>query len=412
MSGMFSSSDTLLHNEFMGFVIDDASLIALRDWAERQGYPHATVQQGGPDMFAQLLESAPAPHLAVLDIDGQADPIGAAARLAGMCGKDCRLVIVGSTNDVGLYHRLTSAGAVDYLVKPLTAEQLNQTLAAALRGGAGNKQEAKEARIVAVIGSRGGAGASTIALNAAWLLAHRFARNTALLDLDLQFGTSALALDLEPGRGLRDIAGSPHRVDSLMISSSMVPESDLFSVLGAEESVDDVIPMDGGAMTALLKEMKGNFEVIVVDMPHFLFAAQKRVLTLAQEIVIVSELSLSGIRDTLRLKNAINLLGCTARVTTVASRTDAGGNGQVDRAAFEKGIQGKIDATIPEDGASVASAANSGKALGETAPRAPITKALSDLAVRLAAVEDTAVAKPSFWEKIWNKGKGLARSKA
>ena len=90
----------------------------------------------------------------------------------------------------------------------------------------------------------------------------------ALLDLDLQFGTSALALDLEPGRGLRDIVNSPHRVDGLMIASSMVNESDLFSVLGAEEAVDEFVPMDAGAITALLKEMKGNFDFIIVDLPR------------------------------------------------------------------------------------------------------------------------------------------------
>ena len=223
------------------------------------------------------------------------------------------------------------------MVKPLSPEVLNQALAAALRGHSqGNKSEAKEARLIVVIGTRGGVGASTIAVNTGWILAHETKSDCALLDLDLQFGTSALALDLEPGRGLRDIVNSPQRVDALMIASSIVPESDQFSVLGAEEAVDEYVQMDGGAITALLKEMTGNFDYIIVDLPRHLLAAQKRLLSAAHEIVLVTELSLAGIRDSLRIKTALTTLGCSAALTVVASRTGPTRAGQVDRSAFRK----------------------------------------------------------------------------
>jgi pilus assembly protein CpaE len=306
-------------------------------------------------------------------------------------------------------------GAIEYLVKPLGAETLNQALAAALRGNSasGVKSDKKEARIITFIGSRGGVGASTIALNVGWLMAHDLGRAAALFDLDLQFGTSSLALDLEPGRGLRDIVSSPHRVDGLMIASSIVPESDNFSVLGAEEAVDEVVPMDGGAITALLKEMKSNFDAVIIDLPRALLAVQKRLLTASHEIVIVSDLTLAGIRDTLRIKSAITALGCEARVTIVAARTDASGAGQIDRTIFEKGIQGKIDATVIEDRATFTTASNSGKALGATAPRSASTKAMRDLAIRLSKIEEQVAKKSSFWAKLTgkNNSKGAARSK-
>ena len=408
MSGIFSfghGDDAVMHGEFMGFVSDDESLLSLRGWAERQGYPNATVQQGGADMFAQMLESSSPPKMAMIDIDGQNDPVAMTARLVSLCGGDCRLVMLGSANDVSLYRRILNAGAVDYLVKPLSSETLNQALAAALRGNIGGKAEAKEARVIAFIGSRGGVGATTIALNTGWLMAHELGCHVALLDLDLQFGTSSLSLDLEPGRGLRDIVSSPHRVDGLMIASSIVPESENFSVLGAEEAVDEVVPMDGGAITALLKEMKSNFDIIIIDLPRFMLAAHKRLLMAVHEIVIISDLTLAGIRDTLRIKNALTGLGCTAHMSIVASRTDAKGEGYVDQGVFEKGIQGKIDATIFEDSVSLALASNSGKALGESAPGKPVTKALRDLAVALSGKEE-AKEKISLWAKLGGKHKG------
>ena len=380
-----------MHSEFMGFASDDESLELLRGWSLRQGYPLAATQQGGPDMFAQMLESSAPPKMVVIDIDGQKDPVAVTQRLVSVCGADCKIIMLGSANDVGLYRKILAAGAIDYLVKPLTAEWLNQAMTAALkRHNTDGSPIAREAKIIVVIGVRGGVGASTIALNTAWLMVHELHRHVALLDLDLQFGTSSLALDLEPGRGLRDIVSSPHRVDSLMIASSMATESEHFSVLGAEEAVDEFVVMDNAAIAALLKEMKGNFDAIVIDMPRHLFAAQKRLLAAAHEIVLVSDLSLAGIRDTLRFRNSIKNLECTANVTVVGSRTSPSKTGQVDAAAFEKGAQGKIDIFVPEDVKSVTLAANGGKAIADVAKQSVVTKALQALAVKLAGTDKPA----------------------
>ena len=398
-----------MHGEFMGFVLDDESLLSLRGWAERQGYPQATVQQGGPDMFAQLLESAAPPKMVIVDIDQQADPAAVTARIINLCGGECRLVVVGSKNDVTLYRKILGAGAVDYLVKPLTPDLLNQALAAALRGPAvSNKQVAKEARVVVFIGARGGIGTSTISLNTAWIMAHELDRNVALFDLDLHFGTSSLSLDLDPGHGLRDIVSSPNRVDALMIASSIVPESDNLSILGAEEAVDEVTPIDGAAIAALLKEMKSNFDVIVIDLPRHILASQKRLLASAHEVVVVSDLTLAGIRDTLRIKNALTAIGCSGHISTIGARVSPSGSGQVTRAIFEKGIKNPIDAAIPEDSASLTTASNSGKALGAIAPRAAITKVMRELALKLTNTSEQPTGKTpaTFWNKIAGDVKG------
>jgi pilus assembly protein CpaE len=408
--GSYLSSDheaPAMHGEFMGFATDDESLAVLRGWAARQGYPVATVQSGGPGMFATMLESSAPPKMAAVDMDGQADPAAMTQRLVSLCGPDCKIIALGKANDVALYRRIVGAGAVDYLVKPLNAEVLNQAMASALKNDVGGKPVTREAKVVVVVGARGGVGASTVAINVAWLMAHVLNRHVALLDLDLQFGTSALALDLEPGRGLREIVSSPHRVDSLMIASSMVPESDQLSILGAEEAVDEFVTVDNAAIAALLKEMKGNFDVILVDLPRHLFATQKRLLASANDIVLVTELSLAGIRDTLRFRNALKSLECGGVVTLVGARMGAARAGQVDTAAFEKGAQVKIDILMPEDPKTVAEAANSGKAIGEIAKQAPVTKALHTLAVKLGGNDAKPSKKGGWMEKLT----GAARKK-
>jgi len=114
------------------------------------------------------------------------------------------VIAVGQVNDVRLYRDLLASGIHDYLLKPLSSGQVRDALSGRRRCSRRRVQRcllAKRHISTAVVGTRGGVGASTLVTSLAWLFStdHRMA--TALLDLDVHFGTGALALDLEPGRG-------------------------------------------------------------------------------------------------------------------------------------------------------------------------------------------------------------------
>ncbi len=370
-----------MHSEFMAFVNDESTAASVRGWAERQGFPMDTVRTGGADFFAKLLETDAPPKLALVDLDAQEQPVQVAARLVSLCGPATRLIALGSANDVRLYRSMLAAGLSDYLVKPLTPEILTQAMLVAARGGAGGNQgPSKEAKTVVILGVRGGVGASTVATNVSWIIAHELKKKCVLLDLDLQYGTSALALDLEPGHGLRDVVSSPQRVDGLMIAGALVNESENLAVLSAEETIEESVHVDPGAIAALLKEMRSSYQAIVIDMPRHLMSTQKRILATAQEVVLVTEMSLVGIRDSLRIRTMLKGLGLTGRIVQVGTKAGPSRPPAVDEAAFVKGAQAKIDFTLPDDHKNVTAASNAGKMLPAVARDAPLTKALRELA--------------------------------
>jgi pilus assembly protein CpaE len=386
-----------MHSDFMAFANDEESLATLKGWAERQGFPVDTVKKGGPDLFSALLESDPPPKLAFIDFDAQEEAVQIAARLVSLCGPASKLIGLGSANDVTLYRNMIAAGMTDYLVKPLSPEALTQAMLAATQEAQDKNGKArKETKNIVFIGVRGGVGASTVATNVAWILAHEQKKKTALLDLDLQYGTSALSLDIEPGHGLRDVVSSPQRVDSLMIAGAMINESDTFSVLSAEESIEDIVHIDPYAITALLKEMKMTHQAVILDMPRHLVTTQKRVLATAHEIVLITEMSLVGIRDTLRIRTALKNLGSIGRITQVASRVGPAHPAAVDEPTFTKGAGAKIDFFMPDDPKNLAAASNAGKTLGTIAPHAPITDVVRDIAGYLLGEEK---AKPEMKKK-------------
>jgi len=387
-----------MHSEFMAFVSDEASVATVRAWAERQGFPPESVQTGGVDFFTTMLESDAPPKLAFVDIDNQEHPDKAVSRLAGVCGAGTHLVAIGSANDVNMYRSMLTAGMAEYLVKPLTPEALTQALLVASRGR-GAIEGPKEAKGVIVLGLRGGAGASTVAINTSWLIAHEMKLKCALVDLDLQFGTSALALDIEPGHGFREVVNSPQRVDSLMVSGAVVNESDHFAVLSAEESIDEPVHVDHSAVAMLIKELRNTYRMVIVDMPRHLIPTQKRLFAMAHEIVLVTDMTLSGIRDTLRVRTALKSLGITARVTLVATRVGPQHAGAVDEATFTKGAQAKIDFFLPDDPKNVVAASNAGKTLGAIAKGAPLTKNIFQLAQYLVGTADDKAGKKTSQAK-------------
>ena len=107
-----------------------------------------------------------------------------------------------------------------------------------------------------------------LATSVAWLIAHERRRRVALVDLDLQFGTVALSLDLEPSHGLREALENPNRIDGLFMDRVLVQHSERLFVLSAEESPDETLLLDYGAVELLMTELRNKFHYVVVDVPR------------------------------------------------------------------------------------------------------------------------------------------------
>ena len=351
-----------IHPEFLAIAGDEPSLTQLRLYARDRHLPPTTVFKGDWQNLAGVSLKESVPKLLVVDIDGAPSPTAIVAEIHGVVGTGSRIVALGSANDVRLYRDLLSAGAVDYLMKPLTPEAIRTLDTAGLDGRAAAAEvKGGDGKLIAVIGVRGGVGATTLAVNAAWSAAHDLKQNTALVDLDLQFGTAALSLDLEPGRGLRDALVAPDRLDGLLLSSSMVAAAERLCVLAAEEPVEDRLDIDPNGMPTLLRELRRSFDVVVAELPRQFVPSHRQILASADAIVLVADLSLVGIRDTVRMREA--LTGSEAKLLVVAGRVGRDRRGQIDTATFEKGIAGTLAGLIPEDAKNASAAANQGKPL-------------------------------------------------
>ncbi|MBB3346838.1 pilus assembly protein CpaE [Sphingomonas sp. BK069] len=377
---------------FLAFACDDGSVEALRPIAAELGWPTENVYKGGLRNAVQTLSVTSSPHVLFVDLAESSDPLGDINGLAEVCEPGTIVIAAGQVNDVRLYRDLLASGIQDYLLKPLHPDAVRDALGQAQ--AMLNAPKPVEVSLdrphcsVAVIGSRGGAGASTIATSLAWLMSERGKRATALLDLDVHFGTGALALDLEPGRGLTDAIDNPSRIDGLFIERAMVRASDKLSVLSAEAPISAPVITDGAAFYQLQEEMRAAFEATVIDLPRSMLVQHPHLLADVNAAVLVTELTLASARDSIRLLSYLRSNAPQVQVTVLANRVHAGAQPEISRKDFEGSIERKIDLIVPFDQKLAAQAAKLGKPLAEAGKSSKTVAPLAELADQLLRSAD------------------------
>jgi len=343
-----SSGDSSAKPPFLAFVTDGADIETLKTFAGTHQWSEGGIYQGDIRTAAQFLKSNPSPVLLVVEIPSAAEAPALLDALADVCDPDTKVITIGTVNEYSFYCWLMDLGIFSYLLRPLTVQMLEgaylKSIAPSLSVVSREKQPGK---IIAVMGTRGGVGTTTISLNLSGIIAEQSGKPTALVDIDPQEGSIALQLDIEPSRGLREALERPDRIDSLFIERVMTKPLKNLSVLSAEESLQDSLTIHNAAADALLKELRGKFSVIILDMPRYLNAFSKQCLKQADAVVLVTELTLLSLRDAMRLSDMMRESLKMKPPLIVANRIGLAPKYEMEIGDFEHGVNGKVAHRIP-----------------------------------------------------------------
>jgi pilus assembly protein CpaE len=398
-----------LRDPFVAYVCDDSAADAIRPVAVEMGWSPEKVVRGGLRAAVQNLAVAASPNILLVDLSDASDPLNDINALAEVCEPGTVVIATGMINDVRLYRDLVSSGIQDYLLKPFHPDQLRDAFANAQAVFSAPKSfEPSVERphlMTAVIGSRGGVGASTIAASLAWLFGDKDKRSTALVDLDVHFGTDALALDLEPGRGLTDAIENPSRIDGLFIERALVRVNDKLAVLSAEAPINQPLITDGSAFYQLQEEIRAAFECTVIDLPRHMLVQHPMLVQDANTVVLVTEITLAAARDCIRFLAWFKTHAPQASVVLVANRVAPAGAAEISRKDFEDSIERKLDFIIPLDQKLAAQAAKLGKPLAEAGKAGKVGQSLQALSDRLvsASSDDVTATSKGSGESLMSK---------
>lgn len=347
--------------QFCAYVDDDESRAVVEQVVRDLVIPHASVHKGSIKNAIKALGQKRSPKTLIVDLCRSELPLSDINELAEVCEPGVTVIAIGDRNDVGLFRELLNSGVSDYLVKPITPALVQRAVLATADADGRSRQTTRLGRLVATVGTRGGVGATMLATSMAWTIANRRRRRVALLDLDLQFGSVALSLDLEPTHGLREALENANRIDGLYVERSMVQHSDSLFVLSSEEELIDELQTDPLALEALVEELRNKFHYVIVDLPKSMSAETQTILRHTTHLILVTDLSLVGMRDTLRLAQVAAHANAACQITIVANRVGEYRQGEIATAEFEKAIGRKIDLSIAFDPKKVAAAMNIGR---------------------------------------------------
>jgi pilus assembly protein CpaE len=342
--------------------------------------------------------------VAVIDLDSAPDEdLQALERLVAHDGARLPIVAVTNTVDASLARTLLQMRVADFLVKPVAPVELVRTCARVANGPAATAPT--EAQIYTFLPAVGGAGVTTLAIQTAMVLLNSGQRgksSTCLVDLDFQHGACADYLDIEPRLNLGEIEPRPERLDRQLLEVMLSHHPSGLAVVAAPHHLAEMRSFDPDVVTRLLDLVSSNFDYVVFDMPRTWFSWTDSVLLGSNNLYVVCEATVPGLRHAKRLVEAIHeRLGEGPKPQVIVNRFEqrlfASG---LRRADIEQVLGESFAACIPNHYSLVREAIDRGVPIDEVKPGNRITWTLKKLVLAQAAAKGPAPADGGAPNKI------------
>ncbi|MBB4366266.1 pilus assembly protein CpaE [Bradyrhizobium sp. CIR18] len=383
--------------------VETAAAVQSAGEDRRLGKAHLKIQMGGMAAATEAYRSAPTPNVIVLESDGRNDLLGGLDQLATVCDAGTRVVVIGRINDVTLYRELVRRGVSDYVLAPVGAIDVVRSICNLF-----SAPEAKAVgRIIAVVGAKGGVGASTISHNVAWAIARDLAMDAVVADLDLAFGTAGLDYNQDPPQGIADAVFSPDRVDTAFIDRLLSKCTDHLSLLAAPATLDRVYDFGTDAFDAVFDTLRSTMPCIVLDIPHQWSGWTKRALIGADDILIVAAPDLANLRNTKNLFDLLKVARPNDRPPLYClNQVGVPKRPEIAAAEFAKAIESQPIVSIPFEPQIFGSAANNGQMIAEISANHKSIEMFLQIAQRLTGRSETKKQKSSLLSPLIDKLRG------
>ncbi len=382
--------------------VETAAAVQAAGEDRRLAKAHLKIQMGGITAAVEAYSNSPTPNVIVIESEsGGEDVLNGLDALAEVCDPGSRVVVIGGVNDVVHYRELMRRGVSDYLISPIETLDVVRTIC-----GLFSAPDAKPVgRIIAVIGAKGGVGASTIAHNVGWAIARDLSLDTVVADLDLAFGTAGLDYNQDPPQGVADAVFSPDRVDTNFVDRLLSKCTDHLSLLSSPATLDRIYDFSSDAFDSIFDSLRATMPCIVLDMPHQWVGWTKRTLIAADEILVVAAPDLANLRNA---KNLLDLLKAARpndhRPFYCLNGVNVPKRPEITPADFAKALEDKPIAVIPFEPQIFGTAANNGQMIAEFSSGHRTAETFRQLAQvltgRLEAKKPRSAFIPPFIEKL------------
>ncbi len=342
-------------------------------------------------LFAQLADPEP-PTVVVLDAGEDVRPaLELAAQLSEQCPVLSLLLVTTNAAEIGL--EAMRAGVRDVIDPTSGPADIRAVLERALVAarsraaepavvdGAPVASEGPTGRVISVVSPKGGVGKTTVATNLAVGLARTGHHSTVLVDLDVQFGDVASALDLDPEYAFNDAVQGPASRDTMLLKTFLtLHETGLYVLCGPKTPVEaDVIT--AAHVTQLIQMLASEFAYVVLDTAPGLSELVLAAMDQTTDLVLVTSMDVPGVRGLRKELDALTELGMGTNRTVVVNFADP--KCGLSTGAIETTLRAKVDVLVPRSKATL-DAVNQGNPVIRSTPKDAAAKQLNLLVSRFA----------------------------
>ncbi|WP_374655078.1 AAA family ATPase [Dongia sp.] len=378
-------------------------LTAEREFAKSK----LTIHFGGMSRAAKHYVDNPSPQFILVEENGSSEDIHKGLEaLAEVVEPGRKVIVIGTVNDVQAYRQLINQGVSEYLVGPVTTADI----AAAITSCVKDASATPKGKVISFIGSRGGVGSSTLAVNAAWTMAQATQEEIIGIDLDFNFGTMALALNLDPKQAIADALVDADRIDAVLIERFLTEHSPHFSILSTAGSLKDMSEPSPEAVERLIDICRSMAQYVIIDLPRHWSSWVSSVLLLSDETVVVANPDLANLRDAKMLFDWLKGRRGNSLNRFILNKADVAKRNQLSGKDFQDTLGMPPVLTVGFDPTLFAQLANNGQMVGEGAKAHKLNEQLRHLAQQLGG-RKSGLAQPQSAPKFLSWLKRPAKQK-
>ncbi len=329
-----------------------------------------------------------------------------------------QVIMMSVQSEADYLRRSMLAGARDFLTKPFSGDELVATIRRVYEMGESRRRAMPmmqamaagptaaaaaamrpEGKIVAVFSPKGGTGCTVVASNLSVAMQRAERGSVVLVDGSLQFGDAAVMLDLQPVLSIYDLMPQIGELDSNMIDTVLTPHSGGVKVLLAPPRPEMADYVTADNLDAVLKQLKRQFDYVVVDTWTSLHDTVLTVLDLADLIILLTTPDIPALRNVRLFFEVTEQLGYPPdKISLVLNKLDRR-RSRIRAKDIEESIRHPVSAELPLDDY-VGLSVNQGIPFVISDGARGISQAVTDLAVKVfealaVAAEEEAAAQPS-----------------
>lgn len=346
------------------------------------------------------------PDAAVVYIDDQSGAVDLQCiRRIREVAPGVAIVGVSACRDAQAIIGALRAGCSQFVRAPIELADLTEALTNLASSG---RSGAPGSKRICVIGSSGGAGATTVACNLAMELARLSEAQCGLIDLDLEFGGLACALDVTPKYSIADVCRDGIELDRTALETALVQLPQQIALLCRPESIEDARTVTAEGVERVFRLMSEMFPNVVADLSRAGAPISDTCLLEIDRFLLVTQLTVPFLRNAERIFTHLTGHRVPAnRIELVLNRANA----QYERVTVEeveKHFGKPVFATIPSDYRRIVASRDFGHPLTASAPNSPVRRAferLAKLIIENVPTETSSAHGGGLWSRLLGKGR-------